>query len=91
MMSCKIKIYVTPNSKKFAIKGFDSWRNAWLISVRGKAEKGKANKELISELCQFFDKEVRIISGEHSREKVVEIADIDEKEAIQILKKNAKS
>lgn len=90
-MPCRIKIYVSPNSEKFSIKGFDEWRNAWLVNVKEKAEKGKANKELIAELSRLFGKEVRIIAGQHSREKVVEIADIDEKEVVQILKKNTKS
>ena len=89
-MPCKIRIYVIPNSKKFAIKGFDEWRSAWLVSVKEKAEKGKANKELISELSRLFSKEVRVIAGKHSREKVIEIADLDENEVIRILNKNAK-
>ncbi|MCD6247552.1 MAG: YggU family protein [Candidatus Diapherotrites archaeon] len=89
-MSCRIKICVTTNSKKFAIRGFDEWRNAWLVSVKEKAEKGKANKELISELSRLFGKEVRIISGKHSREKVIEIFDLDENEVVRILNKNAK-
>jgi len=89
-MSCRIKIYVTPDSKKFAIRGFDEWRNAWLVSVKEKAEKGKANKELISELGRIFGKDVKIVSGERSREKIIEISDLDENEVIRILNKNAK-
>jgi hypothetical protein len=89
-MSCRIKIHVTPDSKKFAIKGFDEWRNAWLVSVKEKAEKGKANKELVTELSRLFGKEVKIVSGEHSREKVVEIAELDENEVIRTLNKNVK-
>jgi len=90
IMPCKTKICVTTNSKKFAIRGFDEWRNAWLVSVKEKAEKGRANKELISELSRLFGKEVRIISGKHSREKVIEIFDLDENEVVRILNKNAK-
>jgi len=89
-MPCKIKICVTTNSKKFAIRGFDEWRNAWLVSVKEKAEKGKANKELISELGRIFGKDVKIVSGERSREKIIEISDLDENEVIRILNKNAK-
>ncbi len=89
-MRCRIKICVTPDSKKFAINGFNEWRNAWLVSVKERAEKGKANKELIAELSRLFGKGVKIVSGERSKEKIVEIFDLDEEEVIKILKKNAK-
>ena len=89
-MPCKIKICVTTNSKKFAIRGFDEWRNAWLVSVKEKAEKGRANKELISELSRLFGKDMKIVSGKRSKEKIVEIFDLDENEVVRILNKNAK-
>ena len=84
-MSCKVKIHVTPNAKKFAVKGFDQWRGAWLVDISARAEKGKANKELVSELSRLFGKEVRLVAGVHSRDKVVEIQGLDENTVNEIL------
>ena len=46
------------------------------IGITAEPEKGKANKELIEKISKHFDvpkSNVRIISGEKSRKKLVEV------------------
>jgi len=46
------------------------------IGITAKPEKGEANKEIIKKLSKFFDvskSKVKIIAGEKSRKKLVEI------------------
>ena len=46
------------------------------IGIVSEPEKGKANKELIEKISKYFDvpkSNVRIVSGEKSRKKLVEV------------------
>jgi len=46
------------------------------IGITAKPEKGEANKEIIKKLSKYFDvskSKVRIIAGEKSRKKLVEV------------------
>jgi uncharacterized protein (TIGR00251 family) len=46
------------------------------IGITAKPEKGEANKEIIKKLAKYFDvskSKVKIIAGEKSRKKLVEI------------------
>ena len=46
------------------------------IGIKSEPQKGKANKELIEKISKHFDvpkSNVRIISGEKSRKKLVEV------------------
>jgi len=46
------------------------------IGILSKPQKGKANKELIEKISKHFDvpkSNVRIVSGEKSRKKLVEV------------------
>ena len=46
------------------------------IGIKAKPEKGKANKEIIKKLSKYFDvskSKVKIIAGEKSRKKLVEV------------------
>ena len=64
----KIKVKVKPGSKKQEIiKG-----EVWKISLKERAEKNKANIELINLLKKRF-KRVKIIKGLKSREKILEV------------------
>ncbi|MBI5377251.1 MAG: DUF167 domain-containing protein [Thaumarchaeota archaeon] len=46
------------------------------IGIKAKPEKGEANKEIIKKLSKYFDvskSKVKIITGEKSRKKLVEV------------------
>ena len=66
---------VIPNAKKPLIEKED--RNVYLVRVDAPAVGGKANKRLIELLAKHFGvrkSAIRIIKGEKSREKIIEIA-----------------
>lgn len=47
-----------------------------IIGIKAKPEKGEANKEIIKKLSKYFDvskSKVKIIAGEKSRKKLVEV------------------
>ncbi|MEM4598751.1 MAG: DUF167 domain-containing protein [Candidatus Diapherotrites archaeon] len=90
-MAAKVSFHIIPGSEKFKVKGFDEWRNAWVVSLRAKPEKELANKELIDELSQLVGERPKIISGSHSREKVLEFREKTHYELFQILGKQCKS
>lgn len=68
-----IKIKVIPNAKKNKVVESEG---LFKVYVNAPAVDGKANKALIKVLSEYFDvrkSSVRIIRGEKSREKVVEV------------------
>ncbi len=67
----KIRVHVIPNSKKFEIVGWDHWRDSLVIRVKNKPEGGKANKELVNQLKSMFGVNVKIVSGDKSRDKEI--------------------
>ncbi|MBN2067262.1 MAG: YggU family protein [Candidatus Diapherotrites archaeon] len=64
-----VPLHVLPGSSKAAVLGMDEWRKALKVRLQAKAEKGKANKELLEKLEAFFGAEVEIASGEKSQQK----------------------
>jgi uncharacterized protein (TIGR00251 family) len=69
----KIDVKVIPNARKERIVDEDGLLKVY---VTAPALDGKANKALIDLLAEHFDvkkRDVRIVKGEKSREKVVEI------------------
>ncbi len=70
-MIIKIKVY--PKSKEEKVIERDG---IWKVYVKSPAEKGKANRDVIEVLSNFFKvskNKIKIIKGETSREKIVEI------------------
>ncbi len=68
-----IKIKVIPNAKKNKVVESEG---LFKVYVNAPAVDGKANKALIEVLSEYFDvrkSSVRIVRGEKSREKVVEV------------------
>ena len=69
-----IKVKVKPNSKTYRVEQLN--KEEFVVFVKEKAEKGKANKAVIRLLADFFgisSSNIRIIRGVKSREKVIEI------------------
>ncbi|MDD5731619.1 MAG: DUF167 domain-containing protein [Patescibacteria group bacterium] len=75
----KISVHLTPNAKKSEILGEqDDLFGGKVLRVKVAAPpiEGKANKELINILSEHFDvpkSKISILSGEKSRNKIVEI------------------
>jgi len=66
-----IKVLVKPNSNTNEIIGFDEERKLYRVTIKAPAEKGKANKELIKFFSKLTKRQVRIVSGFSSREKIL--------------------
>jgi len=74
-MPNKIKIRVIPNAKRAEIIELDD--GSLKIKLNCPAEGGRANKELILVLSKYYKipkSKINIISGEKSRDKIIEIA-----------------
>lgn len=63
-----LEVKVKPNSKRFALsrKG-----DQLILEVTSPPKEGKANSEIIRELKKMFRKEVLILKGFKSREKII--------------------
>ena len=66
-----IKIIVKPKSGKNELIGFDNERKAYIVRIKAKAEKGKANIEIIKLFSKLLKKKVEIVKGLKSREKIL--------------------
>lgn len=78
----KLDVRIIPNSKRFEIK---EENNRIKIYLKSRAEKGKANIELVKALSKALGKSVRIIRGEKSRNKVIEVEGT-EREVLEAVK-----
>jgi len=68
-----LNVRVIPNARKNEIKQEE---NCWKVYLTAPPEKGKANKLLIELLSLKFKvkkKQIKIVRGEKSRHKIVEI------------------
>ncbi|MGB9750272.1 MAG: DUF167 domain-containing protein [Caldisericia bacterium] len=67
-----IKVKVTPNSKKNSIKDYKE--NILYVKISKPPIDNKANQELIEFLEKIFEvKGIKILSGEKSKEKIINI------------------
>jgi len=66
-----LPVHVVPGSKSFEISGLEDWNLGLRVRLREKAEKGKANQELVKKLGKFFETSVEIVKGEKSSKKVL--------------------
>ena len=69
----KINIIVKTKAKSSKILDFDREKNAYHVNIKSQPIEGKANREIIKLFHKKFKKQVRIIKGLKSREKVLEI------------------
>lgn len=67
------KAIIKPNSSKNEILGFDKARNAYRIAINTKPENNKANIELIKFLKKALKKDIKIIRGFTSKEKIIRV------------------
>ena len=73
-MEKKIEIYVTPNSKQQKIQKIND--HSLEIWLKSKPERGRANKELLKLLADYFkvhQNQIQIIQGMKSKKKVIKI------------------
>lgn len=71
--STSFKLIVKTNMAKTEILGFDKEKNAYRMNVHAVPEKGKANLEIIKFFKKELKKDITIISGMASRQKLIRI------------------
>ncbi len=74
-----LRLVVQPRSKKTRIVGLHD--GMVKLAIASPPVEGKANREVISFLCGFFNlkrQEVVIVAGEKSRRKICLLGDLDE-------------
>lgn len=83
-----IKVKIVPGSSKNKIVGV--YNDALKITIAAPPVEGKANKKCITYLAKYFDvakSKVEIISGKSSKNKLIKIYDISQKEFLEKIKK----
>ena len=81
-----LNIEVSTKSDKFRITGYNQWRESVEVKIKAIPQKGKANKEIISEFSKITETAVEIVSGHKSHHKTLKIYDITEEGMIKLLK-----
>ncbi len=70
----KIEVTTIPNSREFGVERRDG---RFVVRVKEKAERGRANIELVKKMREMLGCGVRIARGAGSRKKLLEV-DVDE-------------
>jgi uncharacterized protein (TIGR00251 family) len=85
-----LDLEISPGAKETAVHGYNPWRKRIEIRLSERAQKGRANAELVSFLSGLFkvsSGNVRIISGLTNSKKSVKITGMDALEVLKILTK----
>lgn len=83
-----LELDISPGSKETAIKGYNTWRKRIEIRLSEKAQKGKANAELmffLSDLFKVPSRNVELISGSTNSKKSVKIIQSRIEDILKIL------
>ena len=83
-----VKVKIIPGSSKNKIDGV--YNDALKISITAPPVEGKANKKCIAYLAKYFDvakSKIEIISGQTSKNKLIKIYDISQKEFLDKIEK----
>ena len=83
-----VKVKIVPGSSKNKIVG--AYSDALKIAITAPPVEGKANKKCIAYLAKYFDiakSKIEIISGQTSKNKLIKIYDISQKEFLEKIEK----
>lgn len=72
----RLTIHIKPNSKKVGIEIVSE--NVWIVRVRERPIEGKANEAMIEAIAEKLNmpkSRLKLISGEKSKHKIVEVTD----------------
>ncbi len=86
-----IDVEVSPGAKETALHGYNPWRRRIEVRVSERAQKGKANGELVSFFSELFkvnSRNVQIISGLTNSRKSVKIIGVEAPDILKILNQN---
>jgi uncharacterized protein (TIGR00251 family) len=77
-MSARLQLRVSPGASRSAVLGRHG--DAWKVRLAARAEGGKANDELVRLLAETLSlprRDVAIVSGHGSRDKIVALTGLD--------------
>jgi len=83
-----VKVKIVPGSSKNKIIGV--YNDSLKIAITAPPVEGKANKKCIAYLAKYFDvakSKIEIISGQTSKNKLIKIYDISQKEFLEKIEK----
>lgn len=69
-----LDLEISPGAKETAVHGYNPWRKRIEVRLSERAQKGKANEQLImflSDMFQVHSRDLRIITGSSSSKKSV--------------------
>jgi len=78
-MSCRVRLRIVPNAKRSEVVGRHG--EAIKIKVAAPALEGRANEALIEFLASTLGlprRGVQLVTGEKSRDKIIEVATLDQ-------------
>jgi uncharacterized protein (TIGR00251 family) len=82
----RLRLRVAPGARRSEIVG--RYGDAWRVRVTAPPDRGRANDEVLQVLAEALDvrrRQVRLVAGASSRDKIVELDGIDVDEAEQRL------
>lgn len=85
-----LDLEISPGSKETSVRGYNRWRRRIEIKLSERAQKGKANEQLISFLSELFDvhsRNVEIMTGMTNSKKTVKISGKKASDILTVLKK----
>ena len=83
-----LDLEISPGAEKTAVHGYNPWRKRIEVRLSERAQKGKANEQLISFISDLFNvnsRDVRIITGSTNSKKSLLIAGAQMPEILNIL------
>ena len=83
-----LDLEISPGAKETAVRGYNPWRRRLEVRLSEKAEKGRANDQLVSFLSGLFGVNsinVQIITGLASSKKSVKIIGAKTEDILKVL------
>jgi uncharacterized protein (TIGR00251 family) len=83
-----LDLEISPGAKETAVHGYNPWRRRIEIRLSEKAEKGRANDQLVSFLSDLFgvnSRNVQIITGMTNSKKSVKILGARAEDILKVL------
>jgi uncharacterized protein (TIGR00251 family) len=86
-----IDLEISPGAKDTSVRGFNPWRKRIEVRLSQRAQKGKANEQLISFFSELFEvnsRNVQIITGLTNSKKSVIILGAKSDDILKVLNGN---
>jgi uncharacterized protein (TIGR00251 family) len=83
-----LDLEISPGAKETVVRGYNPWRKRIEVRLSERAQKGKANEQLIlflSDMFQVHSRDVRIITGHTNSKKSLLIVGAKMPDVLKIL------